>query len=163
MVCPSIPQTNNRTLPNCSAALRGSSLLSQSLSFFLSSVPATALTPAAATSTVVPTTVAPTLTVVATTVTAASATVNSMQPERSRVTAAGRISLNTGLWCSGNVAGAIALVLVLVLVPMRRIELPTSPLPRECSTTEPHGHSGLVPEIGVEPTTFALRMRCSTN
>lgn len=26
------------------------------------------------------------------------------------------------------------------LVPMGRIELPTSPLPRECSTTEPHGH-----------------------
>ena len=23
---------------------------------------------------------------------------------------------------------------------MGRIELPTSPLPRECSTTEPHGH-----------------------
>ena len=28
------------------------------------------------------------------------------------------------------------------LVPMRRIELPTSPLPRECSTTELHGHFG---------------------
>ena len=27
-----------------------------------------------------------------------------------------------------------------VVVPMGRIELPTSPLPRECSTTEPHGH-----------------------
>lgn len=27
----------------------------------------------------------------------------------------------------------------LLLVPMGRIELPTSPLPRECSTTEPHG------------------------
>jgi hypothetical protein len=26
------------------------------------------------------------------------------------------------------------------MVPMGRIELPTSPLPRECSTTEPHGH-----------------------
>ncbi len=26
------------------------------------------------------------------------------------------------------------------VVPMGRIELPTSPLPRECSTTEPHGH-----------------------
>ena len=25
------------------------------------------------------------------------------------------------------------------MVPMGRIELPTSPLPRECSTTEPHG------------------------
>src|SRR5690554_1981166 len=25
------------------------------------------------------------------------------------------------------------------VVPMGRIELPTSPLPRECSTTEPHG------------------------
>ncbi len=24
------------------------------------------------------------------------------------------------------------------MVPMGRIELPTSPLPRECSTTEPH-------------------------
>src|ERR1044071_3907373 len=27
-----------------------------------------------------------------------------------------------------------------VLVPMARIERATSPLPRECSTTEPHGH-----------------------
>src|SRR5690606_1153150 len=26
------------------------------------------------------------------------------------------------------------------LVPMARIERATSPLPRECSTTEPHGH-----------------------
>src|SRR5574343_786587 len=47
----------------------------------LSSLPATALTPAAATSTVVPTTVAPTLTPVATTVTAASATATTEQPE----------------------------------------------------------------------------------
>src|SRR5574343_1817466 len=45
----------------------------------LSSLPATALTPAAATSTVVPTTVAPTLTVVTTTVTAASATATTEQ------------------------------------------------------------------------------------
>ena len=29
------------------------------------------------------------------------------------------------------------------LVPMGRIELPTSPLPRECSTTEPHGQDAL--------------------
>src|SRR5688500_17913856 len=28
----------------------------------------------------------------------------------------------------------------MVLVPMARIERATSPLPRECSTTEPHGH-----------------------
>ncbi len=28
-----------------------------------------------------------------------------------------------------------------LLVLMGRIELPTSPLPRECSTTEPHEHS----------------------
>ena len=27
------------------------------------------------------------------------------------------------------------------MVPMGRIELPTSPLPRECSTTEPHGQN----------------------
>ena len=26
-----------------------------------------------------------------------------------------------------------------LMVPMGRIELPTSPLPRGCSTTEPHG------------------------
>ncbi len=26
------------------------------------------------------------------------------------------------------------------MVPMTRIERVTSPLPRECSTTEPHGH-----------------------
>src|SRR6185369_3503015 len=29
----------------------------------------------------------------------------------------------------------------LKLVPMSRIELPTSPLPRECATTEPHGQT----------------------
>ena len=34
----------------------------------------------------------------------------------------------------------LQLELVVCLVPMRRIELPTSPLPRECSTTELHGH-----------------------
>jgi hypothetical protein len=34
----------------------------------------------------------------------------------------------------------LQLELVACLVPMRRIELPTSPLPRECSTTELHGH-----------------------
>jgi hypothetical protein len=27
------------------------------------------------------------------------------------------------------------------MVPMGRFELPTSPLPRECSTPELHGHS----------------------
>ena len=27
-----------------------------------------------------------------------------------------------------------------LMVPMGRIELPTSPLPRECSATELHGH-----------------------
>jgi intracellular septation protein A len=50
------------------------------LPYFLSELPATAFTPAVATSTVVPTTAAPTLTVVATTVTAASATVTTAQP-----------------------------------------------------------------------------------
>ncbi|WP_239797625.1 hypothetical protein [Candidatus Nitrotoga arctica] len=48
--------------------------------YFLSELPATAFTPAAATSTVVLTTAAPTLTVVATTVTAASATATTAQP-----------------------------------------------------------------------------------
>ena len=48
--------------------------------YFVSELPATAFTPAAATSTVVPTTAALTLTVVATTVTAASATVTAEQP-----------------------------------------------------------------------------------
>ncbi len=48
--------------------------------YFVSELPATAFTPAAATSTVVPTTAALTLTVVATTVTAASATVTTEQP-----------------------------------------------------------------------------------
>ncbi|CAG9253474.1 hypothetical protein PUN4_20088 [Paraburkholderia unamae] len=32
-----------------------------------------------------------------------------------------------------------AMLPVVLMVPMGRIELPTSPLPRECSTTEPHG------------------------
>ncbi len=45
----------------------------------------------------------------------------------------------------------------LLLVPMGRIELPTSPLPRECSTTEPHGHvtlqlCGLERVKGIEPS-----------
>ena len=51
---------------------------------WLSELPATALMPPAATSTVVPTTVAPTLTVVETTLTAASATVITAQPLQSR-------------------------------------------------------------------------------
>ena len=40
------------------------------------------------------------------------------------------------------------------LVPMGRIELPTSPLPRECSTTEPHGRYFLALERvkGIEPS-----------
>ena len=38
------------------------------------------------------------------------------------------------------------------LVPMGRIELPTSPLPRECSTTELHGLMGFV--------AFVLLARC---
>ncbi len=44
-----------------------------------------------------------------------------------------------------------------LLVPMGRIELPTSPLPRECSTTEPHGRFmlqllGLERVKGIEPS-----------
>ncbi len=45
-----------------------------------------------------------------------------------------------------------------LLVPMGRIELPTSPLPRECSTTEPHGRfyasnfHGLERVKGIEPS-----------
>lgn len=41
-----------------------------------------------------------------------------------------------------------------LLVPMGRIELPTSPLPRECSTTEPHGRFMLQLERvkGIEPS-----------
>lgn len=44
-----------------------------------------------------------------------------------------------------------------LLVPMGRIELPTSPLPRECSTTEPHGRFTFqLPELervkGIEPS-----------
>ncbi len=41
-----------------------------------------------------------------------------------------------------------------LLVPMGRIELPTSPLPRECSTTEPHGRYTLTLERvkGIEPS-----------
>ncbi len=35
-----------------------------------------------------------------------------------------------------------------VLVPMGRIELPTTPLPRECSATEPHGHLHASPDTG---------------
>jgi hypothetical protein len=82
-----------------------------------------------------------------------------------------------------------------VVVPMGRIELPTSPLPRECSTTEPHGHfcsrafalkretsmelatsilarlrsdqlsysRFLAPRPGLEPGTYGLTVRRSTN
>src|SRR6476620_3715841 len=66
------------------------------------------------------------------------------------------------------------------LVPMARIERATSPLPRECSTTEPHGHrygfddaaaSGLGKpvstdqtlalerETGIEPASLAWKAR----
>ena len=49
---------------------------------------------------------------------------------------------------------------------MGRIELPTSPLPRECSTTEPHGHKPaqanlriLERETGIEPASLAWKAR----
>ena len=66
-------------------------------------------------------------------------------------------------------------------LPLTRLELVTSPLPRECSTSEPQGHNsrtGLFnfhleepaltapqknkPVIGIEPTTYGLQNRCST-
>jgi hypothetical protein len=37
-------------------------------------------------------------------------------------------------------------------VPMMRIERMTSPLPRECSTTEPHGLEFLERVKGIEPS-----------
>ena len=54
------------------------------------------------------------------------------------------------------------------MVPMGRIELPTSPLPRECSTTEPHGqlfhtrdqaHATLERETGIEPASLAWKAK----
>ena len=72
-------------------------------------------------------------------------------------------------------------------LPLTRLELVTSPLPRECSTSEPQGlnqylaktmslntfslvvsHQALFstrekkPVIGIEPTTYGLQNRCST-
>jgi hypothetical protein len=39
------------------------------------------------------------------------------------------------------------------LVPMARIGLATSPLPRECSTTEPHGQTCKLERVkGIEPS-----------
>jgi hypothetical protein len=39
------------------------------------------------------------------------------------------------------------------LVPMMRIERMTSPLPRECSTTELHGPNSFVERVkGIEPS-----------
>ena len=47
----------------------------------------------------------------------------------------------------------VALLIAFVLVPMTRIERVTSPLPRECSTTELHGRSGLLERVkGIEPS-----------
>jgi hypothetical protein len=45
------------------------------------------------------------------------------------------------------------------VVPMGRIELPTSPLPRECSTTEPHGHfkARFEKDAGTEPSASLSR------
>ena len=53
---------------------------------------------------------------------------------------------------------------------MGRIELPTSPLPRECSTTEPHGHRHWLElreaQTGVDTDTyhspFSEDSECST-
>ena len=50
------------------------------------------------------------------------------------------------------------------------IEPVTSPLPRECSTSEPQGQAisrrtillSKKPVIGIEPTTYGLQNRCST-
>src|SRR5262249_55018301 len=61
------------------------------------------------------------------------------------------------------------------MVPMARIERATSPLPRECSTTEPHGHrygaghalepkpvatsASLERETGIEPASLAWKAK----
>ena len=52
-------------------------------------------------------------------------------------------------------------------LPSTRIELVTSPLPRECSTSEPQGlvifnSSESKPVRGIEPPTYGLQNRCST-
>ena len=55
-------------------------------------------------------------------------------------------------------------------LPLTRLELVTSPLPRECSTSEPQGlasselfnYQRKKPVIGIEPTTYGLQNRCST-
>ena len=53
------------------------------------------------------------------------------------------------------------------MVPMGRIELPTSPLPRECSTTEPHGLSCCQQKMErdkrLELSTYTLARYRSTN
>ena len=48
---------------------------------------------------------------------------------------------------------------------MGRIELPTSPLPRECSTTEPHGHDRrkLQRQKSLELSTYTLARYRATN
>lgn len=46
------------------------------------------------------------------------------------------------------------------MVPMGRFELPTSPLPRECSTPEPHGQIGA--GEGNRTLTLSLEGFCST-
>ena len=45
--------------------------------------------------------------------------------------------------------------------PAARIELATSPVPGECSTTELNGQ--IVEAIGLEPTVFSLQSCCTTN
>ena len=53
------------------------------------------------------------------------------------------------------------------VVPMGRIELPTSPLPRECSTTEPHGQFAGMQQMErdkrLELSTYTLARYRSTN
>ena len=48
------------------------------------------------------------------------------------------------------------------MVPMARIERATSPLPRECSTTEPHGHVNLGAGEGNRTLVVSLEGFCST-
>ena len=48
------------------------------------------------------------------------------------------------------------------MVPMSRFELPTSPLPRECSTPEPHGLNKIGAGEGNRTLTLSLEGFCST-
>ena len=87
---------------------------------------------------------------------------------RSNLLFAIRISQDSGLAClQGSLATRLSCLLTQHLVPMARIERATSPLPRECSTTEPHGPSEQRPwsrpvDLQFEKSSATVRSACRT-